>query len=123
MKDGEKNFSGMMYLLVGCLFLLVAQVSFARNIPESSGDGASSVLCEVQVCNKLSRFSLNPWSHLKDKIGETCFPVTLRKKDAVVGAVLDSETRFYQGSFNPTKKSVTRVKKVISCQDFRNGEK
>lgn len=118
-----KTISDMFYLLVGCMCLLVAQVSFARNVPESYGSGESSVLCEVEVCNKLSRFSLNPWSHLKDKIGETCFPVTMRKKDAVVGSVLDSQTRFYQGSFNPTKKSVTRVKRVISCQDYQSGEK
>lgn len=31
---------------------------------------------------------------------------------AVEGNVLSSETRWYQGSFNPTKKSVTKVKSV-----------
>lgn len=71
--------------------------------------------CEVVVCNKLERFSLDPWRHLKDKIGETCFPAVIAAKDAQAGKTLDSETRWYQGSFNPTKASVTRVKSVGAC--------
>jgi hypothetical protein len=71
--------------------------------------------CEVKVCNKLSRWSLSPWSHIKDKLGETCSTQILAKEDAVEGKVLESNTRFYQGSFNPTKKSVTKVKEVKKC--------
>ena len=72
--------------------------------------------CDVTVCNKLERFTLNPWSMVKDSIGEQCTPALLEKKDAVVGNVLDSGTRWYQGSsINPTKKSVTRVKEVRQC--------
>lgn len=68
--------------------------------------------CDVEVCNKLERFSLDPWSMLKDNLGEQCLPALLGKEDAVVGKILSSESRWYQGSFNPTKKSVTRVKSV-----------
>jgi hypothetical protein len=71
--------------------------------------------CEVEVCNKLERFSLSPWKHLKDKIGESCTPGILARQDAVVGKELSSESRWYQGGFNPTKKSVSRVKAVKVC--------
>ena len=72
--------------------------------------------CEVEVCNKLERltFSFSKW--VSDQIGEQCFDVVIPKKDAVVGKVLKSESRWYQGSsFNPTKKSVTRVSEVKGC--------
>ncbi len=71
--------------------------------------------CDVTVCNKLERVTLSPWSMLKDSMGETCMPALLAKSDAVTGKVLDSSSRWYQGSFNPTKKSVTRVKSVGAC--------
>lgn len=71
--------------------------------------------CDVMVCNKLERFTFSPWRAIKDRIGEQCIPAILTKSDAVVGKVLDSSTRFYQGGFNLTKKSVTRVKKVNQC--------
>ena len=73
-------------------------------------------VCNVQVCNKLSRWSLDPFSHIKDKMGEQCFNVVLPQSEAVVGKELASDSRWYQGSFNPTKKSVTTVKKVYNCQ-------
>lgn len=72
--------------------------------------------CEVIVCNKLERFTLSPWSAVKDKMGEQCFGTVLEKSEAVPGKILDSSTRWYHGSFNPTKKSVTRVKKVLTCK-------
>lgn len=71
--------------------------------------------CDVTVCNKLERFTLSPWSMIKDKMGEQCLPALIGKEDAVVGKILDSNSRWYQGSFNPTKKSVTRVKEVHEC--------
>lgn len=71
--------------------------------------------CDVEVCNKLERFTLDPISMFKDKFGESCQTVLLGKQDAVVGKQLSSESRWYQGSFNPTKKSVTRVKTVKAC--------
>jgi hypothetical protein len=71
--------------------------------------------CDVVVCNKLERFTLSPWSMVKDKFGESCFPALLAKEDAVVGKQLSAESRWYQGSFNPTKKSVSRVKEVKTC--------
>jgi hypothetical protein len=91
------------------LILLIVLLSFNAIANPPPG------YCDVIVCNKLERFSLSPWSHVKDKIGEQCFTTVLEKKDAVKGKVLDSSTRFYQGSFNPTKKSVTRVKAVVRC--------
>ena len=71
--------------------------------------------CEVTVCNKLKRFSLSPWAHIKDSIGETCMPAVLGEADAVRGKVLSSESRWYQGSFNPTKSSVAEVSSVGTC--------
>ena len=74
------------------------------------------ILCQVKICNKLERFSLNPFSHLKDKFGETCFNATLPKEEAIPGKVLDSTSKWYQGkSWNPTKKSVTKIKEVYAC--------
>ncbi|ADQ52891.1 hypothetical protein CL89_gp306 [Aeromonas phage PX29] len=41
----------------------------------------------------------------------------LPKSEAIVDKVLDSESRWYQGSsINVTKRSVTRVKEVYSCE-------
>lgn len=71
--------------------------------------------CEVTVCNKLERLTMNPWKMLKDSAGETCRTAVLGKVDAVVGKKLSSSSRWYQGSFNPTKSSVTRVKAVRTC--------
>lgn len=71
--------------------------------------------CDVVVCNKLERFSLSPWSHFKDAMGEQCMPAVLGADDAREGKVLDSSSRWYQGTFNPTKRSTTRVKQVIRC--------
>jgi len=71
--------------------------------------------CEVTVCNKLERITLSPWKAMKDKMGETCQPALLAKEDAVSGKKLDSSSRWYQGSFNITKASVTRVKDVKAC--------
>ncbi len=90
------------------VIVLIAMVSKAFAEPPSG-------YCEVIVCNKLERFTLSPWNMVKDKIGEQCFSTILEKSDAVVGKVLDSSTRWYHGSFNPTKKSVTRVKTVLAC--------
>ncbi|ADM80158.1 hypothetical protein phiAS5_ORF0315 [Aeromonas phage phiAS5] len=88
--------------------ILLALLSFGANAEE---------MCRVKVCNKLERFSLSIWSHMKDKMGETCFEAMLPKSEAVVDKVLDSESRWYQGSsINITKKSVTRVKEVYSCE-------
>ncbi len=79
---------------------------------------ANEELCEVRLCNKIERFSLDIWSHVKDNIGEVCFEAVLPKSESVEGKVLSSESRWYQGTnFNPTKKSVTRVKEVLSCQN------
>lgn len=73
-------------------------------------------MCFVQICNKIERFSIDPFSHLKDKFAESCFDTSVPKSEAVEGKVLSSESRWYQGSFNPTKKSITKIKKVYSCR-------
>lgn len=73
-------------------------------------------LCKVTVCNKIERFSLNPFTHMRDSFGETCSTVIIPAEDAEVGKVLSSESRWWQGSsINPTKKSVTRVQEVHYC--------
>lgn len=81
-----------------------------------SAKAESTPLCQVQVCNRIHRLSLNMWNHFKDSMGENCFDVTLPKNKAVVGTVLSEESRWWQGStINPTKKSVTKVAKVYGC--------
>lgn len=79
--------------------------------------------CDVTVCNKLERFTLSPWSRMKDSFGESCFPAVLGKSDAIAGNELTRESRWYQGSFNPTKKSVTRVKEVGDCTPEKRNRK
>lgn len=73
--------------------------------------------CLVEVCNKLEHMtlSINGWI---SKMDETCFDITIPKSKAVPGSVLSSESRWYQGSFNPTKKSTdTSVNRVLECQE------
>jgi hypothetical protein len=78
---------------------------------------ATDPMCDVKVCNRISRFSLDIWSHVKDSMGETCFDIQMPKSQAVVGKELSSESRWYQGSsINPTKKSVTKIKEVGVCR-------
>lgn len=59
---------------------------------------------------------LDPFSYLKDQLGETCMDIIVPKSKAVAGSVLSAESRWWQGSFNPTKQSVTRIKRVYVCQ-------
>lgn len=73
-------------------------------------------LCKVVVCNKLERFTLSISNMIKDSWGETCMETYVPKELAVKDTILSSDSRWYQGSFNPTKKSVTRVSEVLSCQ-------
>lgn len=76
---------------------------------------AEQQMCNVEVCNKLKRFSLSPWSHIKDAMGESCYDIQLPEKISKEGHQLDNSTRWYQGSFNPTKRTVTYVKQVYNC--------
>lgn len=88
-------------------------IAFVVSIPAHAEQ-----ICQVNVCNKIERVSLNLWSHIKDSAGEACFQAVLPKSEAVEGKILSSESRWYQGSnINITKKSVTRVKQVFSCQE------
>lgn len=73
-------------------------------------------MCRVEICNKLERVTLSISKWVSDSMGETCFEVTMPQSEAIPGKVLDSQSRWYQGSFNPTKKSVTRVSRVLECQ-------
>lgn len=90
-------------------FVAVAILMFVGANAHGSG------MCEVEICNKLERFSLSPTNWVKDAFGKTCFHGQVPKKMAVEGKELNSESRWYQGSFNPTKKSVTRINKVYRC--------
>ena len=76
---------------------------------------AQPVFCDVKICNKIKRFSLDIWSHLKDSIGKTCWDMSVPKNLAIKGKELNSKTKWYQGSINPTKKSVTWVEAVYKC--------
>ncbi len=71
--------------------------------------------CRVSICNRIKRFSLDPFSHWKDRAGEVCQISIIPSDEAIEGSVLDSESRWYQGSLNPTKRSVTTIKKVLEC--------
>jgi hypothetical protein len=102
----------MKKLIIGVL----AAALFAFHPVHSEESDVPKGYCHVVVCNKIERFSLDPFSHLKDKFGEACFETVIEAQYAVKGEVLNSESRWYQGkSINPTKKSVTRVKEVKSC--------
>lgn len=80
-----------------------------------SGAANAAGMCEVEICNKLERISLDPTNWVKDAFGKSCYHGQVPKSMAVEGKVLNSESRWYQGSFNPTKKSVTRINKVYRC--------
>lgn len=103
-------------LLAVTLVLLSVACSPAPVFAESI---KTEAFCQVEVCNKLSRISLDPFKHMQDKIGESCSLVWIPKEEAFVGNVLSSESRWYQGSFNPTKKSVTKVTEVIQCKELK----
>lgn len=93
--------------------LLLCAVMFSLSIPAL----AAEKTCKVTVCNKIERFSLSPWSHMKDSMGKTCFVAIIPASEAVVDHILSSDSRWYQGSsINPTKKSVTRVAEVHTCE-------
>ena len=77
----------------------------------------AETMCDVRICNKISRFSIDPWSHMKDHFGKVCFNIQMPQSEAVIGKVLDSESRWYQGSsINPTKKSVTTIDSIGTCK-------
>jgi hypothetical protein len=69
--------------------------------------------CDATVCNRQKRFSLSPWSHMKDRMGEVCMPALLNEAEAVEGKTLDSTSKWWKD--NPTKRSVTYVKAVHRC--------
>ena len=96
--------------------IAIAVLALSVMVPIASAQTQPTKMCNVQVCNKLSRWSLDPFKHIQDKMGEQCFNTMLPQSEAVVGNVLASDSRWYQGSFNPTKKSVTKVKQVFNCQ-------
>jgi hypothetical protein len=93
-------------ILVAAIFSISSQFSIAEEF------------CKVKVCNKIERFSLSISSHINDSLGKECIDVVIPKKDAKVGQIIKSDSRWYQGSFNPTKKSVTRVSKIYSCKEL-----
>lgn len=79
---------------------------------------SATEMCDVKICNKIERLTLNPFTVMRDSMAESCFNTTVPKDMAVVGKELSSESRWYQGStINPTKKSVTRIKEVYACTE------
>lgn len=97
--------------------IVVLALSMVVSVPSNAGR-LDQPMCEVRVCNKISRFSLDIMSHIKDSLGEVCDTVVLPKTESYVGNVLSSESRWWQGSsINPTKKSVTKVVQVLECQN------
>lgn len=97
-------------------FLLVIAL-LAVNQAQASTD-LNQPMCRVEICNKIERFTLSLGNIIGDAMGEKCDVVIMPKSEAVIGRVLSSESRWYQGSsINPTKKSVTRVSQVLECQE------
>lgn len=98
--------------------ILIAMVAaFISSAVVAGDDFSVEPVCKVQACNRIERFSLNPFSHLRDSMGEACLDAVIPRSQAVVGNVLNEESRWWQGSsINPTKKSVTRVTKIYKCQ-------
>lgn len=93
-----------------CAMIFIGSVQAQEKQPEP--------LCEVQICNKIERLSLDVFTLINDRAGKVCFDTMLPKSEAVQGAVLKSESRWWQGStINPTKKSVTRITEVYSCNE------
>jgi hypothetical protein len=89
---------------------------FSMLVITSANAAPPSGYCEVTICNKISRFSLDPWAHIRDALGEVCMPATIEKKYAKEGERLHAESKIWQGeSINITRESVTKVKKVNSC--------
>lgn len=99
------------------LTIALLAMAFGAASHAEDDDFQTEPMCKVEVCNKIERFSLSIWSHMKDSMGEACIDTVIPKKDAQVGNILSEESRWYQGSsINPTKKSVTRVSQVYKCQ-------
>lgn len=99
------------------LTIALLAMAFVAASHAEDDDFQTEPMCKVEVCNKIERFSLSIWSHMKDSMGETCIDTVIPKNDAQVGNILSEESRWYQGSsINPTKKSVTRVAQVYKCQ-------
>lgn len=102
------------------LFVIITSLIISSYLVFSSSALAEEVkaekLCKVLVCNKLERITFSISNMIMDEMGETCMETYVPKDKAVAGEVLSSDSRWYQGSFNPTKKSVTRISEVISCQ-------
>ncbi|AEV89651.1 hypothetical protein OBP_214 [Pseudomonas phage OBP] len=96
--------------------LILAVCVLATVSAQAAVDPQPTQMCRVEVCNKLERVTLSVSKWISDSMGETCFDITMPKSEAIPGSVLSSESRWYQGSFNPTKKSVTRVSRVLECQ-------
>lgn len=99
-----------------CSFAISLAAVGLLAVPVFASAAPPAGYCAVTVCNKLERWTLSPWTAIKDRMGKTCQSAILAKADAVEGKQLSSNTRWYQGSsINPTKASVTRVKSIESC--------
>lgn len=94
-------------------------IGLALSVSVAQADELDQPMCKVRVCNKIERFSLDIFAHMKDSMGEVCDTVIMPKSElgTGVGQELSSESRWWQGSsINPTKRSVTRIDQIIRCQ-------
>lgn len=69
-------------------------------------------MCDVEVCNRTKRWSLNVFALASDKLNENCYHINLQKADAVEKKELSSS---HDISINLTKRSVTYIKHVGQC--------
>lgn len=80
-------------------------------------DELSESMCKVRICNSIEGSSASSDSDGRDTLNETCIVVMMPGSEAVPGRVLGSESPWSHSSGNNfTRKSVTRIDKVIQCQ-------
>jgi len=113
----------MKKLLIVAMFYYTSAHAECVNVSPSIGCVKPTTFCDVILENKQTRFSLDIWAHVKDRLGAVEIPATLPASKAIEGSTLDVQSNaaasFWKGSFNPTKKSVTRVKKVLKCGELK----
>ena len=102
-----------------CISIVGIAIGLVLSSSVVHADELDEPMCKVRVCNKIERFSLDIFSHMKDSMGETCSTVIMPKSEIGVGVgqIITEESRWWQGStINPTKKSVTRISQIIACR-------
>lgn len=62
------------------LTIALLAMAFVAASHAEDDDFQTEPMCKVEVCNKIERFSLSIWSHMKDSMGETCIDTVIPKR-------------------------------------------